>query len=195
MKHIAILAATAMISTSALAADYDNTAVKFTAQTEAYHLSVKAPETGATSFAIGSSTIAPLELEATWMRDGNIDNWSLNAGKSMDVPMMPVYAGADAKLTFGDSYTSDTRRLALTPHIGAKTNVMGVAPYAELGYTFLATADEWTDINRNSSYLEVGAIYGMTDTLDIKLSVTEARDVDFNNASDRQAEVGFTIKF
>lgn len=195
MKHIAILAVTAMISTSALAADYDNTSVKITAQTEAYHLSVKAPETGATMFAIGSSTIAPIDLEATWMRDGNVDDWSINAGKSMAMPMSPLYAGADAKLTFGDSYTSDTRTLALTPHIGAKTNVMGVAPYAELGYTFLATSDEWTDINRNSSYLEVGAVYAMTDTLDLQVSITEARDIDFDNASDRQAALGFVVKF
>jgi len=195
MKHIAIFAVAAMISTSAMAADYDNTSVKITAKTEAFHISMKAPETGAQELALGSSTLAPVDLEAKWTRNSGVENYELKAGKSMDLGLTPLYAGASAVYAFGDSYTSDTRTVTVTPHIGASTDVMGIAPYAEVGLAFQATQNEITDFDRNSSYLEVGATYAMNTALDMKVSVSEARDVDFANPGDRQIEVGFTVKF
>jgi len=195
MKHIAIFAIAAIISTSALAEDYDNTAVKFTAQTESFHISIAEPKTGASSFAIGSSSIAPVDLEATWMRNGDVDNYSVNAGKSMNLPLAGLYAGADAKLTFGDSFTTETRTLALTPHVGAKGNVMGVSPYAELGLSWQATSNEWANFDRSRSYIELGASYAITNALDFKVSITEPRDMNFTDAGERQAQVGFTVKF
>jgi hypothetical protein len=46
-KTMMSIALVAMISTSAMAEDYDNTAVKLTAETDNYSLSIKSPETGA----------------------------------------------------------------------------------------------------------------------------------------------------
>jgi hypothetical protein len=35
----------------------------------------------------------------------------------------------------------------------------------------------------------------MSEAVSVKLSVVEARDTNFKNAGDRNAEVGFTFKF
>jgi hypothetical protein len=70
-----------------------------------------------------------------------------------------------------------------------------VTPYAELGYAMKSVQKDLFDISRDSSYIEVGASYAMSEAVSVKLSVVEARDTNFKNAGDRNAEVGFTFKF
>ena len=195
MKHIAIFAVAAMISTSAMAADYDNTSVKITAKTDAFHISMKAPETGAQELALGSSTLAPVDLEAKWTRNSGVENYELKAGKSMDLGLTPLYAGASAKFSFGDSFTSDTRTMDLSPYVGVAHAMGKLTPFAEVGYAWQSTQKDILDIDRDSSYVEVGASYALSEKVSAKVVITEARDVDFGNPGDRNAEVGLTFKF
>ena len=188
-----MVAAAAMISTAATAGDFDNTAVKLTAQTDAYSISVKAPETGATEFAV-SVTTAPVDVTATWSRNGAVDNYALKAGKEVEVTG-PVYAGASAEFTFGDSYTADTRTLVATPYVGVAHTIGALTPYAEVGYAWKSTSNDVLDFARNDSYLEVGASYAVTPAMAVKLSVSETRDINFKNAGDKNATVGITVKF
>ena len=188
-----MIAAVAMISTAAVAGDYDNTAVKLTAQSDAYSISVKAPETGATEFAVGT-TVGPVDLTGTWSRNGAVDNYAIKAGKEMAV-VGPVYAGASAEFTFGDSYTTDTRTLVATPYVGVAHTMGQLTPYAEAGYAWKSTSNDVLNFARNDSYLEVGASYAVTPAMAVKLSVSETRDVDFKNAGDRNATVGVTVAF
>jgi len=187
------IAMVAMFSTAAVADDYDNTAIKLTAVTDNYSISVKAPETGAQEFAF-ETTAGPADVSLTWKRDGSVDNYALKAGKELEVAG-PVYAGADATFTFGDSYNSDTRTLAASPYVGVSQAFGKVTPYAEVGYAWQSTTNDIVDFNRDSSYVEVGASYAVTEALSVKLSVVEDRDVDFKNPSDRNATVGVTVKF
>ena len=188
-----MIAAAAMFSTAAVAGDFDNTAVKLTAQSEAFSISVKAPETGATEFAVGT-TVGPVDLTGTWSRDGSTDDYAIKVGKEVEVAG-PVYAGASAEFTFGDSYTTDTRTLVATPYVGVAHTMGQLTPYAEAGYAWKSTSNDVLNFARNDSYLEVGASYAVTPAMAVKLSVSETRDVDFKNAGDRNATVGVTVKF
>lgn len=188
-----MVAAAAMLSTAAMAGDFDNTAVKMTAVTDTYSLSVKAPKTGATEFAVGS-TVGPVDVTGTWSRDGAVDNYALKAGKEVEV-VGPVYAGASAEFTFGDSYTADTRTIVATPYVGVAHTMGQLTPYAEVGYSFKSTTNDVLGFARNDSYLEVGASYAVTPAMAVKVSVSETRDIDFKNAGDKNATVGITVAF
>jgi len=188
-----MIAAAAMFSTAAVAGDFDNTAVKLTAQSEAFSISVKAPETGATKFAVGT-TVGPVDVTGTWSRDGSTDDYAIKVGKKVEVAG-PVYAGASAEFTFGDSYTTDTRTLVAKPYVGVAHTIGQFTPYAEVGYSWKSTSNDVLDFARNDSYLEVGASYAVTPAMAVKLSVSETRDIDFKNAGDRNATVGVTVKF
>ena len=188
-----MIAAVAMISTAAVAADYDNTAVKLTAQSDAYSISVKAPETGATEYAVGT-TVGPVDLTGTWLRNGAVDNYALKVGKEVAVAG-PVYAGASAEFTFGDSYTTDTRTLVATPYVGVAHTMGQLTPYAEAGYAWKSTSNDVLNFARNDSYLEVGASYAVTPVMAVKLAIKETRDTNFKNAGDRNATVGVTVNF
>lgn len=193
-KTMTTIALAAMISTSAMAEDYDNTAVKLTAETDAYSVSIKSPETGATEFS-ATAGVGVVDLTGTWSRNGDVDNYTLGVGKKIDVDTTPLYAGADAELTFGDSYNSDTRTVALTPYVGVSTTVDKLTPFAEVGYAWQSTTKDVLDLNSNSSYVKVGASYAIDPKVSLGVSVKESRDTDFKNPGDRQAEVGLTVKF
>ena len=188
-----MVAAAAMISTAAVAADFDNTAVKLTAQSEAFSVSVKAPETGATEFAVGT-TVGPVDVTGTWSRNGSTDDYAIKVGKEVEV-VGPVYAGASAEFTFGDSYTTDTRTLVATPYVGVAHTIGQLTPYAEVGYSWKSTSNDVLGVARNDSYLEVGASYAVTPAMAVKLSVSETRDINFKNAGDKNATVGITVAF
>jgi hypothetical protein len=192
-KMMTIAAVAMMASTSAMAGDWDNTAVKMTAVSDDYSISVKTPETGATEFALGGTHFGA-DLTATWKRNGAVDNYAVKAGKTVDV-MGPVYAGASTEFTWGDSTTSDTNTLTVNPFVGVSMTAGKVTPYAELGYAIKSVQKDLFDMSRDSSYVEVGASYAMSEAVSVKLSVVEARDINFKNAGDRNAEVGFTFKF
>ena len=193
MKKIMMDAAAAMFSTAAVAGDFDNTAVKLTAQSEAFSISVKAPETGATEFAVGT-TVGPVDVTGTWSRNGSTDDYAIKVGKEVEV-VGPVYAGASAEFTFGDSYTTDTRTLVATPYVGVAHTIGQLTPYAEVGYSWKSTSNDVLGVARNDSYLEVGASYAVTPAMAVKLSVSETRDINFKNAGDKNATVGITVKF
>jgi len=193
MKKIMMVAAAAMISTAATAGDFDNTAVKLTAQSEAFSISVKAPETGATEFAVGT-TVGPVDVTGTWSRNGSTDDYAIKVGKEVEVAG-PVYAGASAEFTFGDSYTTDTRTLVATPYVGVAHTIGQLTPYAEVGYSWKSTSNDVLGVARNDSYLEVGASYAVTPAMAVKLSVSETRDINFKNAGDKNATVGITVAF
>lgn len=195
MKKTLITAAlVAMLGTSVMADDFDNTAIKMTAVTDNYSVSVKSPKTGATEFAIGTE-VASLDTTVTWKRNGDVDNYSVKADKSMDLGLTPLYAGASAKFSFGDSFTSDTRTMDLSPYVGVAHTMGKLTPFAEVGYAWQSTQKDILDIDRNSSYIEVGASYALSEKVSAKVVITEARDVDFANPGDRNAEVGLTFKF
>jgi len=183
-----------LLSTSAFAGDYDNTAMKMTAVSDDYSISIKAPKTGATELAIGGQ-IASVDAMIKFKRNGSVDNYAIKAGKVMAVPTTPLYAGASAEFSFGDSFTSDTRTLDLSPYVGVAHAMGQITPFAEVGYAWQSKQKNIVDFNRNSSYIEVGASYAISEAVSVKGSITEARDVDFSNPGDRQAEVGLTFKF
>jgi hypothetical protein len=70
-----------------------------------------------------------------------------------------------------------------------------LTPFAELGYAWQSTQNDIVDFDRDSSYVEVGASYALSEAVSAKLTVTEARDINFKNPGDRNAEVGLTFKF
>tara|TARA_R110000782_G_scaffold232231_1_gene318469 strand:+ start:392 stop:1030 length:639 start_codon:yes stop_codon:yes gene_type:complete len=191
----AIVAITlATLSTSAaMAGDYDNTAMQLTAQSDAYSVSVKSPKTGATEFAVGS-TVGPVDVTGTWLRNGAVDNYALKVGKEVAVAGL-VYAGAEAEFTFGDSYTTDTRTLIATPYVGVAHTMGQLTPYAQVGYAFKSTSNDALNFARNDSYLEVGANYAVTPVMAVKLAIKETRDTNFKNAGDKNATVGVTVNF
>ena len=163
-KTIMTVALATLLSTTAFAGDYDNTAMKMTAETDDYSISIKAPKTGATELAIGGE-VASLDATVSLKRDGDVDNYSVKAGKSMDLGLTPLYAGASAKFSFGDSFTSDTRTLDLSPYVGVAHTMGKLTPFAEVGYAWQSTQKDLTDINRDSSYIEVGASYALSEIL------------------------------
>ena len=193
-KTIMTVALATLLSTTAFAGDYDNTAMKMTAETDDYSISIKAPKTGATELAIGGE-VASLDGTVSLKRDGDVDNYSVKAGKSMDLGLTPLYAGASAKFSFGDSFTSDTRTLDLSPYVGVAHTMGKLTPFAEVGYAWQSTQKDLTDINRDSSYIEVGASYALSEKVSAKVTVTEKRDQSWENPGDQNAEVGLTFKF
>ena len=194
MRKIIIAMATLFAVNVANAEDYDNTAVKLTAKTDNYAVSIKAPETGATELA-ATTGVGPVDLTATWKRDGSTDDYALKVGKKIDIDVTPMYAGADAEFTFGDSYTKDTRTLVATPYIGFAKTFDKLTPFGEIGYSFKSTSNDVVDFSKNDSYIKVGASYALDANVDLGVSVKETRDTNFKNAGDKQAEVGLTFKF
>ena len=193
-KTLITAALVAMLGTSVMADDFDNTAMKMTAVTDDYSISVKSPKTGATEFAIGGE-VASVDATVTWKRNGAVDNYSVKADKSMDLGLTPLYAGASAKFSFGDSFTSDTRTMDLSPYVGVSHTMGKLTPFAEVGYAWQSTQKDLTDINRDSSYIEVGASYALSEKVSAKVTVTEKRDQSWENPGDQNAEVGLTFKF
>ena len=164
-KLFTLAAAALLLSTTARAGDYDNMAVKLTAKTNAYSLSIKSPETGATQFAVGT-TVGPVAVTGTWKQNGAVDNYALKAGKEVAVADF-AYAGATAEFSFGDSFTTDNRTLEATPYVGVKTTLGQLTPYAEVGYSFQATSNDVLAFSKNDSYLEIGASYAVTDVMSV----------------------------
>lgn len=195
MRHTLIaIAAGAMLSTAAMAENYDNTAVKLTAETENYAVSVTNPKTGATDFAL-TAPVGPVNVTGTWSRDGSVDDFAVKVGKETSIEGSPLYVGADAEFSFGDSYNNDTRSLIATPYVGLSTTIEKLTPFAEVGYSFKSTTKDIVDFSRNASYVKVGASMAIDTNVDLAVSVKENRDTDFKNPGDRQAEVGLTFKF
>ena len=162
--------------------------------TETELSSIKSPKTGATEFAVAGE-VSSLDATVKWKRNGAVDDFALKLGKEMNVPATPLYAGASAEFSFGDSFTADTRTMDLSPYVGV-THTMGkLTPFAELGYAWQSTQNDIVDFDRDSSYVEVGASYALSEAVSAKLTVTEARDINFKNPGDRNAEVGLTFKF
>ena len=193
-KTLLTVAIATMLSSTAFAEDFDNTAIKMTAVTDDYSISIKSPKTGATEFAVAGE-VSSLDATVKWKRNGAVDDFALKLGKEMNVPSTPLYAGASAEFSFGDSFTADTRTMDLSPYVGV-THTMGkLTPFAELGYAWQSTQNDIVDFDRDSSYVEVGASYALSEAVSAKLSVTEARDISFTNPGDRNAEVGLTFKF
>ena len=193
-KTLLAVAAMAMFSTAAIAEDYDNTAVKLTAKTENYSFSVKSPKTGATDFE-ASTTVGPVDVTGTWSRDGATDDYAIKVGKEVAVETTPLYVGADAEFSFGDSFTSKTRTLVATPYVGVSATFDKLTPFAEIGYSFKSTSNDIVDFSKNDSYVKVGASYALDTNVAVAVSVKEVRDTDFANAGDRQAEVGISFSF
>jgi hypothetical protein len=193
-KTIMMVAAAAMLSTAAVAGDFDNTAVKMTAVTDTYSLSVKAPKTGATEFAVGS-TVGPVNVTGTWKQDGSTNDYAVKVGKTTAVGTTPLYAGVTGTFNFGDSYTTDTRSVVVEGTAGAKRAFGNLTPFAEVGYSFKSTTNDIVDFSRNASFVKVGASYAVTPAMSVGVSVKEARDIDFKNPGDAQAEVGLTVRF
>jgi|TARA_B100000085_G_C18524653_1_gene505220 opacity protein-like surface antigen len=193
-KTLITVALAAMLGTSALAEDFDNTTIKLTAKTDDYSISIKDKKTGATEFHLRGD-VGPIDTTVKWMRDGSVDNYALKGEKKQKLPTGPLYVGAHAELTFGDSYNTDTRTVDLEPYVGVEHAFGKVTPFAEVGYTWQSTTDDVIDFDRNSSYIEFGAKYALSEKVDMKLKVKEKRDVDFNNPGDMNAELGLTFKF
>lgn len=194
-KTILAVAAMAMVSTAAFADDYDNTAVKLTAKTETYNISVKAPKTGAQEFAVGTNVQGIVDVTGTVLRNGDTTDYQVKLGKGIEVATTPLYAGVTGAFNFGDSYTSDTRSVVVEGTVGAKKAFGNLTPFAEVGYSFKSTTNDIVDFNRNASFVKVGASYAVTPAMSVGVSVKEARDIDFKNPGDRQAEVGLTVRF
>ena len=193
-KTMMAVAFATVLSTAALAGDYDNTTINLTAVTDDYSISMKTPETGATEFAIGTE-IATFDTSVKWKRDGDVDNYAVKAGKSMGLGLTPLYAGADAEFNFGDSFTSDTRTINVSPYIGITSTIEKLTPFVEFGYAWQSTTNDVVDFDRNSSYIKLGSSYALTEQLSAKVSIKESRDIDFGNPGDRNAEVGLTVNF
>ena len=193
-KTIITVALATMLGTSALAGDFDNTAIKMTAKTDTYSVSIKDKETGATEFHLRGD-LGPVDTTVKWLRNGSVDDYKLKAEKKNSLSTGPLYVGAHAEYAFGDSYNSNTRTIDLEPYIGLERTYGKVTPFAEVGYTWRSTTDDVLDFDRNSSYLEFGAKYALSEKVDMKLKVKESRDVDFANPGDMNAELGFTFKF
>jgi len=185
----------AMVSTAAFADDYDNTAVKLTAKTETYNISVKAPKTGAQEFAVGTNLQGIVDVTGTVLRNGDTMDYQVKLGKGIEVATTPLYAGVTGAFNFGDSYTSDTRSVVVEGTVGAKRAFGNLTPFAEVGYSFKSTTNDIVDFNRNASFVKVGASYAVTPAMSVGVSVKEARDIDFKNPGDAQAEVGLTVRF
>ena len=195
MKKTLITAAmVAMLGTSVMADDFDNTAIKMTAKTDDYSISVKDKKTGATEFHLRGD-VGPIDATIKWKRDGAVDNYALKAEKKNKIATSPLYVGAHAEFMFGDSYTTDTRTMDLEPYIGVEHAFGKVTPFAEVGYAWQSTQKDLIDINRDSSYIEVGASYALSEKVSAKVTLTEARDQSWENPGDRNAEVGLTFKF
>ena len=195
MKKTLITAAlVAMLGTSVMADDFDNTAIKMTAKTDDYSISVKDKKTGATEFHLRGD-VGPIDATVKWKRDGDVDNYALKAEKKNKLATSPLYVGAHAEFMFGDSYTTDTRSMDLEPYIGVEHAFGKVTPFAEVGYTWQSTTDNVFDFDRNSSYIEFGAKYALSEKVGMKLKIKEKRDVDFNNPGDMNAQLGLTFKF
>ena len=194
-KTLLAVAAIATISTAAMAEDFDNTAIKMTAESEAYSLSISNPKSGATEFSASTDLQGMVDVTGTWSRNGDVDDYAIEVAKEVAVPATPVYAGAKAEFKFGDSYTSDTRELVATPYVGVSATFDKLTPFAEVGYSFKSTANDILDISRNDSYAKLGVSFAVSEKVDLGVSVKEVRDIDFANPGDRQAEVGITVKF
>tara|TARA_B100000902_G_scaffold223430_1_gene212261 strand:- start:867 stop:1454 length:588 start_codon:yes stop_codon:yes gene_type:complete len=195
MKKTLITAAlVAMLGTSVMADDFDNTAIKMTAKTDDYSISIKDKKTGATEFHLRGD-VGPIDTTIKWKRNGDVDNYALKGEKKNKLATGPLYVGAHAEFMFGDSYTTDTRTMDLEPYIGVEHAMGKVTPFAEVGYTWQSTTDNIVDFDRNSSYIEFGAKYALSEKVDMKLKIKERRDVDFNNPGDMNAQLGLTFKF
>ena len=187
-----IAAVAMMASTSAMAGDWDNTAVKMTAVSDDYSISVKTPETGATEFALGGTHLGA-DLTATWKRNGAVDNFAVKAGKTVDV-MGPVYAGASTEFTWGDSTTSDTNTLTVNPFVGASMTAGKVTPYAELGYDWSSLEGDLFNLDRADAYAEVGVSMPVSDKAAIQVALMQDLDSSFDSV-DRELALTFHVNF
>ena len=64
-KTLLMVAIATMLSSTAFAEDFDNTAIKMTAVTDDYSISIKSPETGATEFAVAGE-VSSLDATVKW---------------------------------------------------------------------------------------------------------------------------------
>jgi predicted porin len=192
MKHtLAASIIMAAISTSAYAENFNNTSGKVTLESDKYFLSLVAPKTGASEFAVGGE-VGPVDATVTYKRDGDLDDYQIKIGKSMAVLTTPIYIGTNNSFDWGDSTTKNT--LTLEPHVGVSRTFNKLTPYAETGYSWQSKQGSFTDMDRNAAYIEVGANYTVSEKMSVGVSVTDTRDKSWDNG-DKEAQVGITVKF
>lgn len=181
---------TAMLSTTAMAEDWDNTSVVLTAKTQDYSISLEKPKSGADQLTVGRDLSVLGNLSATLKTNGDVQDYKVQLNKKHSTDL--AYVGAKGAFNFGDSFNDD--RIDLTPYVGVKYEVAGITPYAEVGYTWKTDTSDISNIDAKDTYTEVGASYSLNANTALKLSAKDSRDTDWNK-TDRQLKVGITVSF
>jgi opacity protein-like surface antigen len=198
MKNTIITAAlVAMISSVSFADDYDNTSVTIAAEGPAYGVELSTNDT--TRMVSVYNTNGALDLGVQLLDNGTNRDYNVSVSKTIDMPIgsaestvATVYVSGEAEYNWGDSFTKS--ELHLTPKVGAKTAIGNFTPFGELGYGMKSLEGDYTDIDRDTPFAEVGSSFKLTDNTSLRASVLQSMDTDWNK-TDRELGLKLTVQF
>jgi len=193
MKKLTMsVAAMAMISSAAMADDFDNTSVAIAAEGPVFGVELNTNETDRSVKLYSTDT--PVDLGIKLTDNGTNQDYTLSIGKTVELPVgqATVYASPEATYTFGDITTTD--ELTITPALGVKGSANGVTPFAEVGLSYTSLKGDLLDFNRGNTYSKVGATVPVTANTGLTVDVTRAMDSSWKN-EEHQLGVKLVVKF
>tara|TARA_B110000902_G_scaffold264169_1_gene344932 strand:- start:154 stop:738 length:585 start_codon:yes stop_codon:yes gene_type:complete len=194
MKNLIMTAAAiAVLSTAALAEDYDNTSITMAAEGAEYGVELS---TNDTSRSVGVYTTNRVLDFGLGMNDnGTNRDFNLSVGNTVGVPiglLGTAYAKGEIEYNWGDTFTKD--EIHITPAAGFKTTVAGLAPFGEVGYRLKSVEGDFTDVNRDAPYAKIGTSYQVTANTALKVDLTQSMNTDWKS-TDRELGAKLTFKF
>lgn len=199
-KTLLFVVVSTMLSTAAVAEDFNKTGVAVSAQGQHFGVSV---ETGShKDFADGSRVIGinsnglPVDVRAEFIEKDSTQDYRLTVGKRAETNLgtsAVVYGVAEAHYTFGDSFTKNELRLSPYAGVDILTGTT-VVPFVEAGYDWKSQEGDHTNFSKADSYAKVGARLSINKHAGVVIAVRQEMNTTFDK-TDRQAEVKLAVNF
>ena len=198
MRNLIITAAmAAFISSTAIADDYDNTSLTMAAEGSVYGVELSTNDT--TRSVSVYNTNGSLDLGVQLSDNGTNRDYNVSIGKTISMPLgsaestlATAYVTGEAEYNWGDSFTKS--ELHLTPKVAVKTSIANFTPYGELGYGLKSIEGDYTDINRDTPFAEIGTSLRLTDATSLKAGIKQSMNNDWDK-TDREVGVKLTVSF
>jgi|TARA_B110000977_G_C10887491_1_gene420038 hypothetical protein len=179
-RTILSIATLAMLSTAAMAKDFDNTGFAIKAQSDLYGIELQADDSDRV-IELTTAYKLPVTVGVAMKDNSTTRDFAFTIRKKMtyNVDNVTLYIEPKIGINTGDSYAKN--QFELSPTIGASFNGLQYAkPYVELEGKNVSTSDDPFDISGANKYATIGAIVPLATTTDLDLSMVRTMDGDWS---------------
>lgn len=195
MKKTFVMAIAAILMSSvAMADDYDNTAYSISADSSTWGLSLTTGNTvdygdDAQTLDIHTNGNA-VNVGVTFVETGTDMDYRFSASSTANGEL--AYLTVGMSYDWGDNFA--TEELRFSPIVGVEKTIGEYKPFAELGYDYKSLEGNYLDFDAADSHATVGVSYNLTESATITATTTREMNKDFDK-TDQELGLGFAVKF